>query len=123
MSPALTRSKSTSSSSSALSGAVSYQLVASAAPEGASQGGEARGAKKPQAPAPSRDAAPASLVSSRARSPRPSRRPKALPTSDQGWEVTPSQKARSLSPRVSGGLPAMNAALMAPIEIPATQSG
>ena len=39
-----------------------------------------------------------------------------------GW-VTVSQKARSFSTRCSGGLPAIRAALMAPIEMPATQSG
>jgi hypothetical protein len=34
-----------------------------------------------------------------------------------------SQNARSLSMRLSGALPAMIAALMAPIEMPTTQSG
>jgi hypothetical protein len=33
------------------------------------------------------------------------------------------QNSRSPSTRVSGELPAINAALIAPIEIPATQSG
>jgi len=37
--------------------------------------------------------------------------------------VTLSQKARSWPTRRSGGLPAISAALMAPIEMPATQSG
>jgi hypothetical protein len=37
--------------------------------------------------------------------------------------VTRSQNARSLSTRASGPLPAINAALMAPIETPAIQSG
>lgn len=37
--------------------------------------------------------------------------------------VTYSQNARSLSTRASGALPAIKAALIAPIEIPATQSG
>ena len=39
-----------------------------------------------------------------------------------GW-VMVSQKARSFSTRVSGGLPAISDELMAPIEMPATQSG
>jgi len=39
-----------------------------------------------------------------------------------GW-VTVSQKARRRSTRRSGGLPAIRAALMAPIEMPATHSG
>ena len=34
-----------------------------------------------------------------------------------------SQNPRSLSTRLSGALPAMIAALMAPIEMPTTQSG
>jgi hypothetical protein len=33
------------------------------------------------------------------------------------------QNSRSLSTRISGELPAIKAALIAPIEIPATQSG
>jgi hypothetical protein len=37
--------------------------------------------------------------------------------------VTCSQKARSFSSRACGGLPAIKAALIAPIEIPAIQSG
>ena len=37
--------------------------------------------------------------------------------------VTVSQNSRSRSTRLSGGLPAMIAALTAPIEMPATQSG
>ena len=40
-----------------------------------------------------------------------------------GNDDTPSQNSRSRSTRRSGGLPAMSAALIAPIEIPATQSG
>ena len=43
-------------------------------------------------------------------------------TPSGGW-VTVSQKVRSFSTRFSGGLPAINAQLMAPIEIPATLSG
>jgi len=37
-------------------------------------------------------------------------------------EVTSSQKVLSRSTRRSGGLPAISAALIAPIEMPATQS-
>ena len=37
--------------------------------------------------------------------------------------VMPSQNCRSFSTRCPGALPAMIAALMAPIEMPATQSG
>ena len=37
--------------------------------------------------------------------------------------MTVSQKARNFSTRSSGGLPAISAALIAPIEMPATQSG
>ena len=37
--------------------------------------------------------------------------------------LTVSQNSRSRSTRFSGGLPAISAALMAPIEMPATQSG
>ncbi len=40
-----------------------------------------------------------------------------------GSAVMASQKPRSFSSRSSGGLPAIRAALMAPIEIPAIQSG
>ena len=43
--------------------------------------------------------------------------------SPNGGALTVSQKVRSLSTRFFGGLPAMSAELMAPIEIPATQSG
>ena len=43
--------------------------------------------------------------------------------SRSGEALTVSQNARSLSTRFSGGLPAMSAELMAPIEMPATQSG
>jgi hypothetical protein len=39
------------------------------------------------------------------------------------WVVIPSQNLRKRSTRFSGALPAMIAALIAPIEIPATQSG
>src|ERR1700686_3919851 len=39
------------------------------------------------------------------------------------WAVIPSQKLRKRFSRFSGALPAMIAALIAPIEIPATQSG
>jgi hypothetical protein len=39
-----------------------------------------------------------------------------------GWD-TVSQKTRRPSTRFSGGLPAIRALLMAPIEMPATQSG
>src|ERR1700722_20618124 len=49
------------------------------------------------------------------------------PTSADGqrllWAVIPSQKLRRHFSRFSGALPAMMAALIAPIEIPATQSG
>ena len=37
--------------------------------------------------------------------------------------VMPSQNCRSLATRSPGALPAMIAALIAPIEMPATQSG
>jgi hypothetical protein len=40
-----------------------------------------------------------------------------------GEELISSQKARNRSTRRSGGLPAMRAALIAPIEIPVTHSG
>ncbi|MNN46317.1 hypothetical protein D3C81_1606960 [compost metagenome] len=40
-----------------------------------------------------------------------------------GWAQMYSQNARSCVTRVSGGLPAMTAALSAPIEIPAIQFG
>jgi hypothetical protein len=43
--------------------------------------------------------------------------------SPNGGALTVSQNVRSLSTRFFGGLPAMSAELMAPIEIPATQSG
>jgi hypothetical protein len=39
------------------------------------------------------------------------------------WAVMPSQKLRKRSSRLSGALPAMIAALIAPIEMPATKSG
>ena len=38
-------------------------------------------------------------------------------------EVTSSQKLRNRATRFFGSLPAMSAELMAPIEMPATQSG
>jgi hypothetical protein len=38
-------------------------------------------------------------------------------------DLTASQNSRNRSTRFSGGFPAMSAALIAPIEIPATQSG
>jgi hypothetical protein len=41
---------------------------------------------------------------------------------DEG-AVIPSQNARNCATRLSGALPAMMAALIAPIEIPASQSG
>ena len=41
----------------------------------------------------------------------------------KGGSLICSQKARSRATRSSGALPAMIAALMAPIEMPATQSG
>jgi hypothetical protein len=40
-----------------------------------------------------------------------------------GGALTVSQKSRSFSTRRSGRLPAIRAELMAPIEMPATQSG
>ncbi len=40
-----------------------------------------------------------------------------------GGRLTCSQKARSFSTRCSGALPMINAELMAPMEMPATQSG
>src|SRR5262249_43270087 len=43
--------------------------------------------------------------------------------SNKSWVVTCSQKACSFSSRASGALPAIKAALIAPIEIPAIQSG
>ena len=42
---------------------------------------------------------------------------------NHGLAVTRSQNARSLSTRASGALPAISAPLMAPIEMPAIQSG
>ena len=59
----------------------------------------------------------------RARSPFGSRASEAIAQSGSGLAVMPSQKARSFSTRWSGALPAMMAALIAPIEMPATQSG
>ena len=47
----------------------------------------------------------------------------AIAQSDSGLAVMPSQKALSFATRWSGALLAMMAALIAPIEIPATQSG
>ena len=41
----------------------------------------------------------------------------------KGNDETPSQNSRRRSTRRAGGLPAISAALIAPIEIPATQSG
>jgi len=41
----------------------------------------------------------------------------------QGDALTVSQNSRNRSTRFSGGFPAISAALIAPIEIPATQSG
>jgi hypothetical protein len=42
---------------------------------------------------------------------------------DSGGVVTSSQNLRSFSKRASGGLPAIRAELIAPTEMPATQSG
>ena len=58
----------------------------------------------------------------RARWPFGSRASEAIAQSGSGLAVMPSQKALSCDAR-SGALPAMMAALIAPIEIPATQSG
>jgi len=41
----------------------------------------------------------------------------------KGGMVTASQNCRSFSTRFSGGFPAIRAAFMAPIEMPATQFG
>jgi hypothetical protein len=90
--------------------------MAPGAPVGMKAGGGRRGAKKPGTPRVSTAAAPASLNSSRAQWP-------GSQGSAASQAVMPSQKARRLATRRSGGLPAMIAALMAPIEIPANQAG
>src|SRR5690606_27225280 len=95
-------------------------------PLGARKGDMVRGRKKPGAP-PSRVLnAHIWLTQPRARS---WFQPPVPITDDNsvggigGAVVIASQKARSASTRFSGGLPAIRAELMAPIEMPATQSG
>ena len=90
--------------------------MAPGVPVGMKAGGGRRGAKKPGTPRVSTAAAPVSLNSSRAQGP-------GSHGSAASQAVMPSQKARRLATRRSGGLPAMMAALIAPIEMPATQEG
>ena len=75
-----------------------------------------RGVKKPGTPKVAISAAEVSLNSERARSPG------VTGFHDTG-DDTISQNSLRRSTRVSGPLPAMIAALMAPIEMPATHSG
>src|SRR6476659_6357921 len=98
-------------------------LVASATPGGYIHGAGNRGVKNPDAPPTIAKPAFNWLSHCRAAS--------LLGKSVFDWSlqhhhglvVTPSQNTRSLSTRTSGALPAISAPLMAPIEMPATQSG
>lgn len=115
VSHALIRSKSISSASVCRKG----WCRSSSAPGGAGRverGGGKRGAKKPGTPTVAPKAALQALNTSRACSP-----------GNHGETVMPddtlSQNALSRSTRRPGGFPAMSAALIAPIEMPATQSG
>ena len=85
-------------------------------PAGAIQGGTTRGAKNPWTP----NIAVAAIVI-RLRAGRHSS------TDDGGmkgeWADERSQNSRSAATRFSGGLPAISVELIAPIEIPTTQSG
>jgi hypothetical protein len=119
---ALIRSKSTRRSRVGLRAEVSYQLVAPGPPAGCRNGGGARGAKKPGTPLARIWPAASWLIQPRAASPV-SRSVQALaqPPS-RGW-LTNSQNSRSRATRVSRGLPAMMALLIAPIEMPAIQVG
>ena len=99
---------------------VSKKLVASVVPAGCSQGENGRAVKKPSAPHVKARLALATFMTLRARSPFEG------PNSNHGHgepEVTCVQNSRSRSTREAGGLPAMIAALIAPMEIPAIQLG
>ena len=80
-----------------------------------------RGEKKPATPNSIAIVALVSLTVLRAR--RSKRRRSGERRGANGNDETRSQNSRSRSTRRSGGLPAISAALIAPIEMPATQSG
>ena len=79
-----------------------------------------RGAKKPATPNSIAIVAFVSLMASRVPWPGET---SGGSSGANGNDETPSQNSRSRSTRSAGGLPAMSAALIAPIEMPATQSG
>ncbi len=109
--PSFSRSKSTSSPSVARSGAVSYRLAGGCG----HQAHQGRGWKKPGTP---RHAPHRAMASSH----QPRTGSSTVPLALTGRaRLTCSQKARRRSSRRAGGLPAISAALMAPIEMPATQ--
>ena len=100
---------------------VSYQLVWRISPGKNDIRSGMRGRKNPGAPIMVEATARLSLNMARTRSGRgPLSR--GVPVS-QGARVTPSQKLRSAARRAPGRLPAIRAALIEPIEMPATQSG
>ena len=112
MGPSLSSSKSTSSSRVPRSGAVSYQLAGCCG----HQFHHGRGAKKPETPL----HMPHSAM-------LPSHQPRMGCGRSGGSgssgtaRLTRSQNSRSRCARSGAGLPAISAALMAPIEMPATQ--
>ena len=94
-------------------------------PAGDRKGGTGRGVKKPGAP-------PMSVAKARCLVDQAmgvvALEPYRVDQDEADWNaqrrvVIASQKLRKASTRFSGGLPAIKAELMAPIEMPATQSG
>src|SRR5262245_680166 len=92
-------------------------------PAGCNHGPGWRRAKNPGAPPTNAQAALIWLKKLRAISPFGANQSAAAVQSNSGLVVIASQNARSFATRSCDGLPAMIAELMAPIEIPATQSG
>jgi hypothetical protein len=92
-------------------------------PRGWCQGLGKRGAKKPRTPAMTVALALSWLTMKRASTPRAKRAIGSPRKAQAECAVMPSQNALNFSTRFSGALPAMSAALIAPIEMPATQLG